>query len=148
MQKLLPIIPIRLATPQRHYAIQCQPHPHPHPHPYQRIALISLRTPSLPRSFTRRTTAGLPLHLLMGEAARIVGREGIVTLSVPLLAAEAKLGVLLLALVLRLVAAATTVGSLGRGIQFDVEQIFLFGICQAATRSFCEMLAGCTNVHI
>jgi hypothetical protein len=84
----------------------------------------------------------------MGEAARIVGREGIVTLSVPLLAAEAKLGVLLLALVLRLVAAATTVGSLGRGIQFDVEQIFLFGICQAATRSFYEMLAGCTNVHI
>jgi hypothetical protein len=86
-------------------------------------------------------SANLALHLLRVESASVGAGLRIVALRVALLAAETELLVLLCPLVVGSSVfaslAATVAAGLGVGFESDVEEVFLVGVGDVRTRSFC-----------
>jgi hypothetical protein len=108
---------------------------------YNIACLVLVRSPRLARSCLRRT-ASLALHLSRRKAAAIVGGLGCVALGVSLLAAEAEFVILLLALVATR-SSFTAVGLGVVGLKADIEEVFLVGLGDICTLTFCNPLA-CT----
>jgi hypothetical protein len=102
--------------------------------------LLVIHPPRLARPLCRPA-----LHLLMREALPVRARLRVVALPEPLLAAEAKLVVLLRALVVAAVTAiaAATVWFVGF-VECDVEEVFFVGGGDIGAGAFWSSLATCS----
>ena len=104
---------------------------------------MSLRPLILARPFAC-TATGLALHPASRETAPVCAGFGGVTLRVTLLATEAVLRVLLLALVEVLAASTTTTATVGLVVVSgggDVEEVFLVGGCDIGSLSLCMFVS-------
>lgn len=88
-----------------------------------------------------RPSLGSALHLLRRVTPAIVGGLGRVALSVALLAAKAKLLVLLVALVVAAGALLAAVGLGVVGLEADVEEVLLVGLGDVCALAFWSLLA-------
>ena len=103
---------------------------------YNIDSLVLVCPPRLARPRLRRTTS-LALHLSRREATAIAGRLSCVALSMALLAAEAELCVLLLALA----AARSSFAAVGLGVvglEANVKEVLLISLCDVRALAFCE----------
>ena len=113
-----------MSTPEHHYALYALSFP---------SSSCLVFPPTFARSLFR--TAGLTLHLLHRETARICTRNRIVALRVPLLATEAELLVLLLALASA--GASFPAVRLGVvGLEANVEEVLFVGLGNVCTLAF------------